>query len=360
MGGGEGREGDWECNGCGNRNYAFRSLCNRCKQPRLLVDPKSHADSKWLPHIADWICTGCTNNNYASREKCKKCGEPKEVAALQAHVMPYFPQQDHRIWKPITGLKLKTKTLMRDPNETFRKCLHKPPQLSSIRSFPIEDEIWQEKTNGQALGSDGKNGDGKYVDTWCLKCWDLLRTHIFPRTRELPQFPISPKPLFLSKNRLRNPPKPVLKQNKKLCTYAQKKSFHICKSFFRKFFFATGLIFERFLAPRSRFFEKVNEYNLKYYNKKVAETYNFRKWQNPYDGYCYLHPIRMVLECSIVEVGLGLEIVEAKRLTFSCHLKIHQPPSATSSHRGCREPVSPSPEDRPPPSFTINQPAKPM
>ncbi|KAL4578930.1 hypothetical protein LXL04_015062 [Taraxacum kok-saghyz] len=25
--------------------------------------------------------------------------------------------------------------------------------------------------------------------------WDLLKTHIFPRTRELPQFPISPKPL---------------------------------------------------------------------------------------------------------------------------------------------------------------------
>ncbi|KAL4567805.1 hypothetical protein LXL04_023400 [Taraxacum kok-saghyz] len=87
-------------------------------------------------------------------------------------------------------------------------------------------------------------------------------THIFPRTRELPQFPISPKPLFLSKNRLRNPPKPVLKQYTKLCTYAQKKSLHICKvfgkkkSFFRKFVFATGLIFERFLAPRSRFFEK--------------------------------------------------------------------------------------------------------
>ncbi|KAL4565857.1 hypothetical protein LXL04_029963 [Taraxacum kok-saghyz] len=91
-----------------------------------------------------------------------------------------------------------------------------------------------------------------------ITCWDLLRTHIFPRTRELPQFPISPKPLFLSKNRLRNPPKPVLKQNKKLCTYAQKKNLHICKSFFRKFFFATGLIFERFLAPRSRFFGKVN------------------------------------------------------------------------------------------------------
>ncbi|KAL6959963.1 hypothetical protein U1Q18_040112 [Sarracenia purpurea var. burkii] len=85
--GGEGREGDWECGGCGNRNYAFRTLCNRCKQPRLLVDTKTPADSKWLPRIGDWICTGCTNNNYASREKCKKCGQPKEVAAMPAIAM---------------------------------------------------------------------------------------------------------------------------------------------------------------------------------------------------------------------------------------------------------------------------------
>ncbi|KAL4579551.1 hypothetical protein LXL04_015702 [Taraxacum kok-saghyz] len=34
-----------------------------------------------------------------------------------------------------------------------------------------------------------------------------MRTHIFPRTRELPQFPISPNPLLLSKHRLRNSPK---------------------------------------------------------------------------------------------------------------------------------------------------------
>ncbi|CBI17384.3 hypothetical protein VitviT2T_005659 [Vitis vinifera] len=85
---GEGREGDWECSGCRNRNYAFRSFCNRCKQPRLLVDTKTPADSKWLPRIGDWICTGCTNNNYASREKCKKCGQPKEIAAMPAIAMP--------------------------------------------------------------------------------------------------------------------------------------------------------------------------------------------------------------------------------------------------------------------------------
>ncbi|XP_062102559.1 uncharacterized protein LOC133812759 [Humulus lupulus] len=85
---GEGREGDWECSGCRNRNYAFRSFCNRCKQPRILVDNKTPADSKWLPRIGDWICSGCTNNNYASREKCKKCGQPKEVAAMPAIAMP--------------------------------------------------------------------------------------------------------------------------------------------------------------------------------------------------------------------------------------------------------------------------------
>jgi hypothetical protein len=61
-GGGGGREGDWDCGSCGNRNYAFRSLCNRCKQPRLLVDPNTPRDSKWLPRAGDWICTGNTSS----------------------------------------------------------------------------------------------------------------------------------------------------------------------------------------------------------------------------------------------------------------------------------------------------------
>ncbi|KAL4585814.1 hypothetical protein LXL04_010440 [Taraxacum kok-saghyz] len=39
------------------------------------------------------------------------------------------------------------------------------------------------------------------------------------------------------------------------CTYAK---FLKKKIAFSEFFFATGLVFERFLAPRSRFFEKVN------------------------------------------------------------------------------------------------------
>ncbi|KAI5068207.1 hypothetical protein GOP47_0016552 [Adiantum capillus-veneris] len=82
------REGDWRCDGCGNKNYAFRSFCNRCKQPRLLVDSRTPSDSKWLPRIGDWICAGCSNNNYASRDKCNKCGTLKEVSALPAMALP--------------------------------------------------------------------------------------------------------------------------------------------------------------------------------------------------------------------------------------------------------------------------------
>ncbi|MED6197855.1 hypothetical protein PIB30_060717 [Stylosanthes scabra] len=94
---GEGRDGDWDCSSCNNRNYAFRSFCNRCKQPRILVDTKTPSDSKWLPRIGDWICTGCTNNNYASRERCKKCGQPKEIAAMPAIAMTgaSFPTYPH-------------------------------------------------------------------------------------------------------------------------------------------------------------------------------------------------------------------------------------------------------------------------
>ncbi|KAL4578827.1 hypothetical protein LXL04_014958 [Taraxacum kok-saghyz] len=138
---------------------------------------------------------------------------------------------------------------------------------------------------------------------------DLLRTHIFPRTRELPQFPISPKPLFLSKNRLRNPPKRsytlqfaenFFRKNDifflifvyvqlffffayvQLFFFAFFFKFVLTKPFkyvllrnsYKKFqqifskvfekkscffgiFFATGLVFERFLAPEVGFSKKL-------------------------------------------------------------------------------------------------------
>ncbi|KAK9946284.1 hypothetical protein M0R45_011757 [Rubus argutus] len=40
-----------------NRNYAFKSFCNRCRQPCLLVDTKILLDFKWFAQTGDTICT---------------------------------------------------------------------------------------------------------------------------------------------------------------------------------------------------------------------------------------------------------------------------------------------------------------
>ncbi|KAL4556710.1 hypothetical protein LXL04_034867 [Taraxacum kok-saghyz] len=104
--------------------------------------------------------------------------------------------------------------------------------------------------------------------------WDLLRTHIFSRTRELPQFPISPKPLLLSKNRLRDFSKRLESLKFAEKNFEKNDTFLKKKLFFRKTFFATGLKFERFLAPRSRFFEKVNVG----YPRDAPATVLFGEW----------------------------------------------------------------------------------
>ncbi|KAL4566136.1 hypothetical protein LXL04_030246 [Taraxacum kok-saghyz] len=104
-----------------------------------------------------------------------------------------------------------------------------------------------------------------------IMVWDLLRTHIFPRT---------PKPLTFLKNQLREAKNrsntsPVAKKKfpkkqtpiknfRYLSVFETKqKNVYMCNFFWKKkvvkFFFAIGLVFERFLASRSRFFEKVSE-----------------------------------------------------------------------------------------------------
>ncbi|KAJ4963627.1 hypothetical protein NE237_023566 [Protea cynaroides] len=151
----EGREGDWECSGCRNRNYAFRSFCNRCKQPRLLVDTKTPADSKWLPRIGDWICTGCSNNNYASREKCKKCGQPKEVAAMPAIAMPgaSLPTYANYFARAQGGLGLKL-----NMGITGNSAIQQSLLLNPNWSLGVADKYPAQSASGWPLG--GSNGAG--------------------------------------------------------------------------------------------------------------------------------------------------------------------------------------------------------
>ncbi|XP_065856032.1 uncharacterized protein [Euphorbia lathyris] len=146
---GDGREGDWECCGCNNRNYAFRSFCNRCKQPRLLVDIKTPAGSKWLPRLGDWICSGCTNNNYASREKCKKCGQAKEVAAMPAIVMPgaSLPTYSHYFARAPGGPEQKMNIGL-----LGNGALHQPHPLASAWSAVGPDKYGTQSASTWPLG----------------------------------------------------------------------------------------------------------------------------------------------------------------------------------------------------------------
>ncbi|KAL4583830.1 hypothetical protein LXL04_008415 [Taraxacum kok-saghyz] len=145
------------------------------------------------------------------------------------------------------------------------------------------------RTNQNALPYFDRKWTGVYVvgSVWVLGGFTIPQTEPKPKFSSgsfensyILENPRTPKPLTFSKNdfgrlkiaqiqarsQKKNSEKTnfffnfcisFLKQNKKMCTYVLKKK----KSFFRKNIFATGLVFERFLAPRSRFFEKFKVYS---------------------------------------------------------------------------------------------------
>ena len=86
-----GRKG-WICKLCNNFNYETRSKCNRCgiiKKPKKIIDLKSKIEHKDINynniHInkernnkkGDWICINCRNLNYSFRTVCNRCKIPK-------------------------------------------------------------------------------------------------------------------------------------------------------------------------------------------------------------------------------------------------------------------------------------------
>ncbi|CAH9064999.1 unnamed protein product [Cuscuta europaea] len=171
--GGGCREGDWECNGCGNRNYAFRSFCNRCKQPRLLVDNKTPPDSKWLPRIGDWICTGCTNNNYASRENCKKCGQPKAVASMPAMSIHGSTLTTHpNYFSGVQGGLLQSSIGFMGNGAVQ----HAPPLTSHWSSLAPGDHYGVQSASGWTLAGNNSSGvpytapNGWRHGDWICKC----------------------------------------------------------------------------------------------------------------------------------------------------------------------------------------------
>jgi len=69
------KKGDWVCSSCGDLNFASRTSCRKCS------NPKTSGSSSIPVRAGDWSCPACNHLNFARNQCCRSC---KSVPSLVA------------------------------------------------------------------------------------------------------------------------------------------------------------------------------------------------------------------------------------------------------------------------------------
>jgi len=84
------RAGDWSCPACNHLNFARNPCCRNCKAVPSLVagrntNNSSYANSSNIPTAkpGDWSCS-CGEYNFARNQSCRKCKNPKSSVPAPA------------------------------------------------------------------------------------------------------------------------------------------------------------------------------------------------------------------------------------------------------------------------------------
>jgi len=86
------RAGDWNCPACNHLNFARNQCCRNCKAVPSLVagrsSSSSSSNSSNLPSAkpGDWSCSSCNEYNFARNQACRKCKNPKSSVPTPAPV----------------------------------------------------------------------------------------------------------------------------------------------------------------------------------------------------------------------------------------------------------------------------------
>ncbi|MBL6892720.1 MAG: hypothetical protein ISR20_03965 [Candidatus Poseidonia sp.] len=85
-------DNDWDCPKCNNSNFARRTVCNLCEEPRpggtgggqrhgrrndFQRRDRNSGGGRETFNDNDWTCPECKNSNFSFRQQCNRCEAPR-------------------------------------------------------------------------------------------------------------------------------------------------------------------------------------------------------------------------------------------------------------------------------------------